>query len=288
MKAINFLTRLSRDLNVKSPHDLTADARLEILDAINGAIQRIDPHGGSHNRTTIGAFSAPAPVEVSIGVTPGSVDITGHTFTDDDYGKTIRVTGDGVDNQITGETSLLHPYGGDTAATVAATVYGDAIPMPEPYAELIDDPRIIELNRRLAHGRCDTSLNVLKESSWPRLYWVEPNAGNNNPVSRAVIRLYPMPDQAYRFEAKVSLAPVRIKFTDLLSPGGSLPVREDHVENYLLPIARMLLTHSELWRNDMTKAAAVTAGEAAEKRFMVLAPSFQVTPNNQVGTPYGF
>ena len=288
MNAISFLARLVRDLNVSSPNDLTADARLEILDATNGAIQQIDSLSGSKSKTTVGSFFLAAPRALVFDVTNGSVEIAGNNFPVTDYAKTIRIEGDDIDNQITGGNTLLHPYTGATA-TVGATIYSDSLLLPEPYLEIISDPVILGEGKEITQSRLRGSRFKKKDTGRPKIYWMEGNAGNRNSTTPAVIRFHPMPEKTYRFEADVSLAPTRIKFADLLTTGTKLPVREEWVESYLLPVARGILTTSELWRDKQTKASAVTASDKAIAKFRALSPSdTYATPSNEVGTPYGF
>ena len=288
MKAIAFLSRLCRDFAVKSPHDLTADARLEILDAINGAIQRIDELSGSKSKTTNGAFYLPAPETVTLEMTNGSALVDGYAFTSEQYAKTIRIDGDDIDNQVTGTNSLLHTYKG-TTGTVSAVIYGDTIYLPEPYLEVIGDPLILGECRHVKKGSAKQVSYPRKDIGTPMTYWIEGNAGNRNPAYPAIVKFHPMPDRYYRIEVEVSLAPIRIKFTDLLAPGEKLPVREEWIESYLLPIARANLTDSELWRDKSSRNKVESAGERALQRFEALMPSATyATPSNEVGTPYGF
>ncbi len=131
MKTIALGNRLARDLNVKNLADLTADGLQAVLDAINAAIQKLDAVAPAISKTTLGAFAIAAPVTISIDVVNGSTAIAAGTFESDQYGRTVRIDGDTIDNQITSLTTLLHPHGGPTG-TVNATIYSDAIGMPEP------------------------------------------------------------------------------------------------------------------------------------------------------------
>lgn len=288
MKAIAFVTRLSRALAVSSPQELTADARLEMLDAINGAIQRIDELSGSKSKTTRGSFYLPAPQTITFDATNGSPTINGNSFAVSLYSRTIRIDGDDIDNQITGSNTLLHPYTGDTG-TVSAVIYADAIQLPEPYLEIISDPRIMGEMRDITQGKIEGDRYHQKETGTPTRYWIEGNSGNRNSQAPAIVRFHPMPEKVYRMEADVSLAPIRVKFSDLLAPGEILPVREEWIESYLLPVALSNLTTSELWKDKQTKNATINAGERALERFAALMPSSTyATPSNEVGTPYGF
>lgn len=285
MNAIAFANRLARDLNEKSVMDLTADARLEILDATNGALQKLDQLAPFQSKVTVASLFLDAPLTLSLEVTNGSGEVADIPFTKDQYGRTIRIEGDDIDNQIVGENQLLHAYTG-ASGTVTATVYSDAVPIPEPYLELISDPKVIEIDRTLIHHR--PSVGNRKAVSQPTTYWIESNARNQNPSAPAVLRLHSFPDRMYRLLAEFSMAPARVCFTDLISPGPSLPIREEYVESYLLPVARGILSNSSLWTNKDSIARAREDSSTAEIRFEALVPKSLATPNNRVGTPAGF
>ncbi len=122
----------------------------------------------------------------------------------------------------------------------------------------------------------------------PTAFWVEANAANRSPENPSVIRFYPIPDRAYRLEAMVSLAPLRVNLADLISPGAQLPFREEQIESYLLPIARGHLTTSDLWRTPATKTQVLNEASIAERNFPINSPKTHSTPCNEVGTPEGF
>lgn len=486
MKAIAFANRLARDIDEKSVIDLTADVRLEILDAINGALQTLHAHAPVNSKTAPGSIALAAPLAISLGVTAGSCDITGYAFTAEQLYDTIRIDGDDIDNRVVGTTRLLHPYNGTTApsvglaatltlnpagdsnsilytaatagaagnaitveyaapaasaettvvavgdavtvtpgtkarmvvtgamtidgsnpfivptlyrrsdsngkpsysdgfdgltsvilawngtkwrlgafgtfestenvatpdlvttwtpvgaatgtptvtpgissaaqvvaavnasasalvtatavgtvtgavaavaaanltggttGTVGATLYGDGTAIAEPYDEMIGDPTILETGRQLIHRKIHPVTWTRKESGEPRFYWIEANSPNQNSPAPSVLRLDRFPDRAYRLQAQFTLAPARITFSDLLAPGAAIPLRAEHVEVYLLPIARGILTSSELWKDPSTKAEARNAAEAAEQKYKIFVPTTIATPRNEVGTPTGF
>lgn len=287
MKAIAFANRLARDIDEKSVIDLTADIRLEILDAINGGLQKLHALAPATSKITTGSIALTAPLSMTLGVTAGSSTITGATFTADQLYRTVRITGDDIDNQVVGSTELLHPYNGGTG-TVAATLYCDAVAISEPYEELVDDPRILETGRDLHHHKICSVTWHRKQVAEPCFYWPEANARNQNSSAPSVIRFDRLPDRAYRLQAQFSLAPARITFSDLLAPGAEIPLREEHVESYLLPVSRAILTSSRLWRDPATKTSVTNEGEAAEQKYRIFAPTTLATPSNHVGTPDGF
>lgn len=287
MKAIAFGNRLARDLDAESVVDLTADTRLEILDAINGGLQTLHAHAPFQSKTTTGSITLAAPAAVTLGVTQGSVQITGHAFSSDQVYRTLRIDGDTLDNQVTGTAELLHPYSGATG-TVTATLYGDAAQMPEPYEEMLGDPMILETGRRLVHQKIHRNSWQRVQVGEPCAYWIESNARNRNSLAPAVIRFDRMPDRIYRLEAQFTLAPARVNFSDLLAPGADIPLRAEYIEVYLLPIARAILTSSRLWKDPETKAQARAAAETAESKYDALVPRTIATPNGRVRTRHGY
>lgn len=285
MKAIAFANRLVRDLNETNITALTADARLELVDAINGGLQKLHSLAPQVSKETTGGITVAAPETVSIGVTNGSSEITGHDFGPDEFYRTIRISGDDIDNQIVGINQLLHSYGGPTG-TVGATFYGDAAAVAEPYDEMVGDPIILETRTMLTNsGR---NWPCRKQVRRPEFYHVEANARNQNSPAPSVIRFDSLPDRLYRMEAKFTLAPARVTFSDLLAPGADIPIRAELVEVYLLPIARSILANSALWKNPATKASARADGTNAEITYEALTPKTLATPNNKVRTKRGW
>lgn len=287
MKAIALANRLVRDLTEGGLSDLPANTRLEVLDAINGGLQKLDAIAPFQTKTTTGSLFLEAAATLSIGVTHGGTETTGTAFSADQYGRSIRIAGDDIDNQISGLNSLLHPYTGATG-TVSAVIYSDAVAMPEPYAELVGDPRILETGRVLTHHKFRPTTWQRKQTAEPRFYWMESNAGNRSPGVPSVIRFDTLSDRAYRLEVEVILAPARVLFSDLLTPGPELPLRGEHVELYLLPIARGLLTDSAMWRDQGSKGVAREEAKTAEQKYEVLAPKTLATPRSSVRTKTGY
>ena len=287
MKAIALANRLVRDLDEKSLSDVSTDTRLEILDAINGALQKMHAVSPDHTKITTASLYLDAAAAVSIGVTQGDTEITGATFTADQYGRTIRITGDSIDNQIAGSSSLLHPYAGATG-TVSATIYSDAVALPEPYSELVGKPHVLETGNYLTPHKIRFVSWQVRNVCEPRFFWMEANAGNRASPAPAIVRFDSLPDRAYRLSVEAMLAPARVAFADLLAPGPEISVRQEHVEIYLLPIARGLLTSSALWKDKESRAAALKSSETAEAKYETLASTTLATPANEVGTPHGF
>ena len=291
MKAIAFANRLMRDLNESSLLELTADARLELVDAINASIQTLDSLAGSKTKITEVSIPLAAPAIKTVSATNGSTEITGGDFTGDQLYCSITLDGDPIQNQIVGENSLLHPYQG-TGGSVTATVYSDAVALPEPYIELVGHPRFLDDDYPLLPFSGSDTYNYInttsKDTGRPRWYWVEENSMNQSPPAPAVIRFSTLPEKSYRLTCRALMGPARVKFSDLLSPAANLPVRENHIESYLLPIARGNLSHSSLWRDKETKKEAQDAADLAKREFAIFTPTTLQTPANTVRTRPGF
>ncbi len=285
MKAIALANRLSRDLDEKSLMDLTADVHLAILDAINGGLQRLHALAPYVSKVTTGSMLLNAPVAISLAVAAGSAEVAPSSFNEDQLYCTIRIAGDGIDNQIIGSSSLLHPYGGATG-TVAATIYSDAVAVSEPYDELVNDPMIIETRTKLTNYQSPS--RKIKPIERPINYTIEANARNRNSPAPSVIRFSSLPDRMYRMEAQFTLAPARINFSDMLTSTTDIPLRSEQVEIYLLPIARDILASSALWKNKETKAKAASDALKAETDYRKLTPTTLATPRSVIRTQPGF
>lgn len=293
MNAMSFANRLVRDFSVKNLSELTADGKQELLDAINGTLQEFHDIAPDHSKTGPVSLALDAPETVEIGVTKGSHDVTGHVFTSGHLYHTIRINGDGIDNEISGESTLTHAYAGETG-TVTATVYCDAVVLPPYVAEIVSDPVILETRTRVVNiGEDPWKHHVLLERSKqvcrPHSYWMEANSANRNPpAGPMVMRFSTFPDQDYRLKCDAVMVPVRIGFSDLLTSHTLIPLREEHVEAYLLPVARAKLTESSLWADKETAARVASKGADAESRYAAIVPQYTSTPNHRVRTRHGF
>ena len=284
-----------RDLKEKSLADLTADTRLELVDSLNFAFQKLHSIAPPHSKQVIASFYCPAPQTISINVTEGSTEITGHNFAESEFYRTIRINGDAVDNQVSGINSLLHPYVGATG-TVSAILYGDAILIPSTIEEIVSDLHIIDTRSKITQDFSKTigSLDFGRHQSpqkrvgRPDRWWPEAKAENQNPPVPAIIRFNTLPDLAYRMQAETTKAPIRLSFLDLLDNESEVAIRDEHIESYLLPIARGHLTKSSMWANPEAKTEAQAEQKTAMNEYSILAPKTLSTPTNRVGTPKGY
>ena len=89
-------------------------------------------------------------------------------------------------------------------------------------------------------------------------------------------------------ECRAVMAPKRIVFADLVSPGEDIPLRDEEIENYLLPICRGLLTTCRLWRDKDSKSSVLRSSDKAEADYEALTSQTLATPNNRVRTKPGW
>jgi hypothetical protein len=288
MKVIAFTKRLMRDLREQDPAMMNADARLELLDAINGTIQLVNSLAPFHSRITTAALELGAPVTVTLEVEQGSNQFNGYLATEADLYCTVRIDGDGVDHQITGTGDLLFSYAGNSGV-VQATIYHDAMTLPQNIAEITGKPMLIndgtELTQDAGREMRGYRQRVVER---PRYWWVESNAMISNPPVPAIFRVNSLPPTFTRIEVEVLASPQRISLEEMLSVDAAIPFREDVIESYLLPIARGALAESELWRKSETRASAMKKADLALSSYAALASSFLATPEHRLGTPHGF
>jgi hypothetical protein len=286
MKVFALVQRLARDLTQTNPLALTAEERQTVQDCINAALQKLHDYAPDHSKTVPVALSLAAPTAITIGVTQGLTTFTGYSITSDDQYCTIRIDGDGVDNQVIAAGTLLHPYAG-TTGTVTATIYHDAIALDETYATIVSNPRHLDTNLELGQGhypdrhRLAYRLAVGEPESW----LVEANAYGS---VRAIFRVDRLPLALIRLKAKALLAPPRVSFTDTIDATVDIAMRVEHIESYLLPMIRGLLAETSLWRDVLTRKRAMDKGDNAALEYNVMVPKSLTTPSNTVGTPEGY
>lgn len=294
MKTIAFAQRLLRDLKEKDLASLSADTRLELVDAIAGSIAALHALAPPHSKETTAALTLPAPTVTTLTLTNGSTEFTGFVPTDEDTYCTIRIDGDPADNQILANGTLLFPFSGPTG-TASATIYHDACLIPEPVEEIIDDPVNIDYRERLTKDetRQFEMLSTVrlrqKQIRRPEHWWSEANAANQAPGGApSVFRVDTLPPELIRLQVRVSMGPARISFQSILDGVSVLPVRHEHIELYLLPIARARLASSSMWRQPETRDRVMRDGDKAEAAYSILAPKTLSTPQSRVFTPRGF
>lgn len=281
MNAVEFLARLARDLKTDSSGNLSAIQIQEVQDAANHALQILHDIAPVHSKKARASVTFFEPKTISLSVTKDSYDFTGWTPSGDDLFCSIVIDGDESRNEIIGTGSLLLPYLG-TTGTKTATVYHDAAAIPNTYAEIVlplvdmdGDPLPVASPERD------------KKTGDPDWMWVEDNASSQLTEYGSVILLNTLPGRTIRYTFDAILAPIRMNLRDFTNSTVAIPLRAEHIESRLLPVTRGLLAGTDIWRNDNTRARAMTMMDYALESYRAV-PQYQYTPINTVGTPCGF
>ncbi|MFT3992447.1 MAG: hypothetical protein QM680_13665 [Luteolibacter sp.] len=278
---------MARDLVNPDLATMSADDRLVLVDAINAGFQRYHALSPDNTKITTGALFLPAPKTVTLEVTHGSPVFAGYAAAIDDLYCTVRVDGDGIDNQMVSDTEMLHPYAGPSG-TVNATIYGDASALFEPVIGLASNPRILESGRVLVQDAAKTveaKTMTRKPLREPRYWWTENNGRVSGPVAPTIFRVESLPPAFLRIQGTFHMGPLRLNIVDLTQDEAMVPFREDTLESTLIPLIRGELAASHLWRLDATRSEALK--RATE--WAGITDIHQLsTPANRVGTPKGF
>lgn len=280
MTIIALMQRLSRDLVETNPTKFSADMRQSVLDAVNSVVQRYHDHAPHHSKIVPVSFYFRPMAKVTLEVVHGSEEFTGYTIVDAHHYCSLKIEGDEIINQITGDGMLLFPYTGVTG-TMTATIWHDAVAFPPEYASLASDLIHAESSRILPQGVWTHA----HHSSCPTMWKMESNAHGN---VRSVLRLNALPISALRYTSTAVMAPPRITFAQSLDREVVVPIRAEHLESYFIPAVRAELVMTDMWRNSSLSAAVKLAGERAESAYHSLIPRHIATPNNQVGTAAGY
>lgn len=285
MKVYALIQRLTRDLTQTNPSNLTAEERQTMQDCINAGLQTFYDHAPDHTKIVPISLSLAAPKSITLGVTEGSINFTGYAIQETEYYCTIRIDGDGIDNQIIGDGALLHPYAG-TTGTVDAIIYHDAVALDGNYGAIASNPRYVDTDVELQQGVW-RDRNIFRNFiiGEPDTWIVEPNATSE---LKSVFRVNRLPDRLIRLKSTAILTPPRVSFTDTTTAVAVVPMREEHIEAYLMPHVRGLLAETSLWRDPLTRQRAMQKGEQAEMRYREMTPKTIATPANLVGTPFGY
>jgi hypothetical protein len=174
-------------------------------------------------------------------------------------GCTIRIAGDSRDNEIVSPTSLLRPFMGGDASGVAATVYGDAIPLAGSVLTVlgpVEIPEQMELcavggphefRREIGSGfsRQAAGANFAAQAKpigTPTHWTVETRHLPSNAFTQRILRVTPMPDKACSLTYRAKVKPPAYTQADFYAgtaygtdPETVIPF--DWTESTLLPVA---------------------------------------------------
>lgn len=288
MTTVELAIRLCRDLQVGSLQQLSSDGRLDMVTAINAALQR--HHALSPDHLKVQKISAPLrkPESIDIGVTNGSKTYSGWTPGEDQLFNSIRIsTDETVDHWATGDVDLLDTYMGQTG-TQKATIYGDVVSFKQPIERIVSEPVLdidgCYLRYTENNNHWEGIYGRRQRIGRPKYYRLEKQTVNRGSDTMFYIRVDTLPDQDYRIRFDVQLSPKKVTYNDLVTPV-NLPIRDDHVESVLLPLARAEMTCSKLWEDPKYIPMAKEKAEKAERVYEQLTVHHPAPKYNQVGTP---
>jgi hypothetical protein len=289
MTTLQLANALARHTRFPDLASTPADVRLEILHAINAALQTVYSRlPAAYKRQPFSALLR-APADVNLTFTAQyATTTTGDVFTEAQKRCTVLVSGDADYNQVTGLNSVRDAFTGSTLATTAR-VWSDAIPVDATIERLSKPLSVFRNGEKVTElTRWDEPYDVLAQPpGTPERYSVEPVAASQGSDPEFYLRVWPLPVDVFKIRAEVEISTVRVTFAQIVNAPAVLPIGERMAESILLPIAKAAFTDSTAWENPSTIARIRDGGAAAEEQIKLIAMDF--APGfNSVGTPAGY
>jgi len=244
----------------------------DIVAAINGALQELWEIAPAALRSKqIGALLY-GPVAVSLQVTHASSQIVGFAgYQSWMQGCTIRISGDGMDNELVNGDTLLRPYLG-VGGGVSATVFCDCTTPAENVLEIIEPVRTAAplyraRSRAAFEFRGSTTQHALaKPAGTPWMYHVDASFQAQGMAVR--LRVSPMPGAACTITYGAKLRAPAISRADIgaaSDPGTVFPLPGGWEESVLLPLALQRFTAHPGFRSVAAKDEIQRQAEAARR-----------------------
>ncbi|MFZ4695821.1 MAG: hypothetical protein ACOYMV_11905 [Verrucomicrobiia bacterium] len=272
--------RLMRNLTVADLAQLPSEGVLELLDAINSAIQQFYGLAPTcyKRQDVVSLLTAPS-AWTGIGLTAGGTAFTGRVAVAAELWGTLRISGSALDYTVASASALLEPWG-HPSATYAGTFYDDALVLSGAVDRVLSPPMVDgreELKRDDSFLRSTGQRGVGRPSRYAMGYV----------AGTFLLRFDPLPDQQYRILYEAELAAPRVEFRDLEGKTGELPVADTIIETCLLPLAAAELVGSPLWKSPDTVKWTLQKAEKALNMIERL-PSEIGKPAHRVGTRRGY
>jgi hypothetical protein len=298
MNTVLLSQQLARHLAVDDPALIPADAGLDVLTAINGGIAtfyRLAP--ARYRQTTVSAtLRAPETLSVTFAAKYSNT-LTAATFDTAMLGCTL-VLENGTRTVITGEAEVLDDWLSDTL-TLNGTVYYDAVALEQVVQRIIGGVCLYDAagNRRRTLWRDDLADDAGYGPSYfqrrhlspgePTCFSLDPVGATRGATPDYFLRVSPAPsvDYVLRFEAE--LGPKRITFAHL-TRAIEVPVREDCVEDILLPLCAAELTASRFWADRESIRRTLDAAELVKATKLTRLVHDPAPSPARVGAPRGF
>jgi hypothetical protein len=294
MTVTEFISAIARRSRTGDITKLDGLDRQDVLRAANSALMGLYNALPSNLRELTEGFTLPAPTTISLAATNNSTKVSTGTFSQQQIGQSIQISGDQGWNQILSPQDLLNPFQGPTGTT-QGTIYGNAcFSTRYPFDRIIGDPAFAD-NQFWPLARL-TMNNTGRNGSWlyqqtvgrPINWWTQllGNSQGNNPV--LVIRFAPAPDMAYAINVRMSYWPLRLLLTDVQN-ATTLGVPDQYLDRCLIPMGWRALMGSPAWKSISPEADNLVITLAKEgEDFAKNQPGQVGAPDNRVGTPTGF
>lgn len=296
MTTVELAQRLIGKSKISSLDKADSNELLVLADCINQAIQEYFAIVPEAYRITTLSSTHDAPATITANFTNGSNVVSGDPFLDAQRGDTVAIAGDELKyNEITDNGLLLNDFRGATGSHVA-TVYDDAIALTDFSIErMVSHPRIIDNNTQLTNGKQyrstsgsgSSSLGNRSIGNYPNTYHVDYVGASRVTDALVIIRFNPLPTRAFTVNLEVSVRPIAYDWTNILNSPRNLPVDDSVIHRTLRPMALARLAETDLWKASESKAAAITAGQRAERHAASLSDSID-KPDRKVRTRKNF
>ena len=304
MTTTEALQQVIRNTRIPNLSDITSDDAVTLVRALNEGVQEFfDLAPDRYKRTTFTSLLA-APSELSdVVVTHGEVTVGSGTFTTEQRGATVIITGDASHNEVVDTDAVLRPYLG-TTGTTTATIYGDAVPFTDFSIErVVTDARVSNqsLQRRLARVNPEADHLQVWSGNWrswwdalarssghPEYYRIDYVGGSIQTTNDAVmvIRVAPMPTEELVFEIEADFLPIAYAITCINTPK-RLPVPRERAATHLLPLIEARLVDTPVWNQPTAATGAKESGAMARQRCREL-PAYLANPQHHIRTRLGY
>lgn len=295
---VDFIERIARRSRDGDFTKLSLVEQKDVIEAANAALPTVYDALPEYFREQTQGFALPAPSTIAgVGVTQFSKIVTGANFAGTQFGQSVVLAGDPAWNQIAGPNLLQNPYMGPTAASIGATIYGDAFFTDLfPLDRIIGDPQFADLSMgplfRSSLQRNNGDGGDLGWWLWqktiglPQRWWTQVYGNAQGNVPLVAMRFSPAPDQAYSMKVRIGLWPKRLTFADYQA-ATMLPCPDQFIEKALIPLARKAFMSSPAYKKVGDEELLLQLAAEGEE-FLKNQPAQIGVPSNNVGTPKGF
>lgn len=290
MTSLQAAHRCARHLQEPDLARMPLSMLMEVLDALNAALQIAYTYLPREQRCTTVSELLAAPVNVSVTIAGAQSNYTtGTPFTVAQRGCTVRLCDDAHDNEIVATNAFLDAFLGNSL-TGQATIYSDCIPIFAVIREVTSEVRVYDNGHCVAELHRDQSIRGRRghrQIGLPRHYALEPVGGSQNAEPEYYLRVYPMPSRALRVRFEAAMATIRVTLPQLTGDAIVLPVPDDLCESVLIPLAEAQLLKSRFWANpNGTRTVEQQSQNAME---LIARQPRDITLNNaRCMTPAGF